>query len=275
MLDDRAADRRTARTCSAWPARRPRSPASRRCSSRRAPTCSTCRCSARACSAGTCWRSPSGSGRATSTACATTSTATSRARSTGGRRPARRTLKVRQHSVEGLRRCVVLLDQHVPTGPERRGGVRAGRHRRRQRRPQRRPGRADDPLRDDRRRRPARSRRRRPDAAPAGPHRHQPSARRCRSSATRARGSASSSSIGAGPVGPSSWPMLELGDPALTPIGVFTMDLRHRRPLLAVDARTRGRRSSTAVERARRRHAHRRPARSSATRSRPRRGRRR
>ena len=27
-------------------------------------------------------------------------------------------LKVRQHSVEGLRRCLVLLDQHVPPGPE-------------------------------------------------------------------------------------------------------------------------------------------------------------
>jgi uncharacterized protein (DUF58 family) len=27
-------------------------------------------------------------------------------------------LKVRQHSVEGLRRCVVLLDQHVPTGAD-------------------------------------------------------------------------------------------------------------------------------------------------------------
>ena len=27
-------------------------------------------------------------------------------------------LKVRQHSVEGLQRCVVLLDQHVPPGPE-------------------------------------------------------------------------------------------------------------------------------------------------------------
>ena len=25
------------------------------------------------------------------------------------------TLKVRQHSVEGLRRCIVVLDQHVPT----------------------------------------------------------------------------------------------------------------------------------------------------------------
>ena len=80
-------------------------------------------------------------------------------------------LKVRQHSVEGLQRCVVLLDQHVADGA---GGdeaferaVTVGR----QRRAQRRPGRADDPLRHHRRRRPARARRRRPDAAPAGPHR--------------------------------------------------------------------------------------------------------
>ena len=38
-------------------------------------------------------------------------------------------LKVRQHSVEGLQRCVVLLDQHVPARARRRGGVRAGRDR--------------------------------------------------------------------------------------------------------------------------------------------------
>ena len=68
--------------------------------------------------AATCSRSPSASDPATSTACGTTSTATSRAPSTGGRRPARSTLKVRQHSVEGLQRCVVLLDQHVPRGPD-------------------------------------------------------------------------------------------------------------------------------------------------------------
>ena len=48
-------------------------------------------------------------------------------------------LKVRQDTVEGLRRCVVLLDQHAPTGRRRRRGVRAGRDRRRQHRPQRRP----------------------------------------------------------------------------------------------------------------------------------------
>ena len=36
------------------------------------------------------------------------------------------TLKVRQHSVEGLQRCVVLLDQRVPRRPARRRRVRAG-----------------------------------------------------------------------------------------------------------------------------------------------------
>ena len=35
----------------------------------------------------------------------------------------------------------------------------------------------------------------------------------------------------------SSWTMLDK-DPALTPIGVYTMDLRHRTPLLAVDVRS-------------------------------------
>ena len=38
-----------------------------------------------------------------------------------------------------------------------------------------------------------------------------------------------------------SWAALDrIADPALTPIGVFTTDVRHRIPLLAVDARIRG-----------------------------------
>ena len=43
-------------------------------------------------------------------------------------------------------------------------------------------------------------------------------------------------SIGADPWH-ASWTMLDK-DPALTPIGVYTMDLGHRTPLLAVDARS-------------------------------------
>ena len=106
-------------------------------------------------------------------------------------------LKVRQDTVEGLRRCVVLLDQHVPSGDagaeafERAVTVaasivhsadRAG---------------LDDTLRDDRRRRHPRSgrgRRRRcttwrgSSLAPMSA-----TTRRSRSSAIRARGSASSS----------------------------------------------------------------------------------
>ena len=113
-VDDRAADRDPPRRPRPRPLGRPRSPAPRRCWSRRAPICSTCRRSVRAPSAATCSPSPSASARATSTACATTSTG-DEPRSIHWRASARsEELKVRQHSVEGLRRCVVLLDQHVP-----------------------------------------------------------------------------------------------------------------------------------------------------------------
>ena len=84
--DARPADGDPPRRRRGWPARPPRSAASRRCSSRRGRTCSTCRRSAKACSADTCWHSPNASAPATSTACATTSRATSRAPSTGGHR---------------------------------------------------------------------------------------------------------------------------------------------------------------------------------------------
>ena len=120
--------------------------------------------------------------------------------------------------------------------------VRAGGHRGGQHRPQRRPGRAHDPFRDQRRGRPARARRRRPDAAPAGPGHAERRATVPASSAIPAKGSArrrhharpGRRGLGA----------LERRRSDADVIGVFTMTLPARAVVLAVDARPR-RRSST------------------------------
>jgi uncharacterized protein (DUF58 family) len=144
-------------------------------------------------------------------------------------------LKVRQHSVEGLQRCVVLLDQHVAPGPageesfER--AVTAA---------------ASVVHSADRAGLTTRfvttdgADLRGPDVAattlhllarisisdqPTVPVERDPS-----------EGLGLVVSIGADPW-TASWTMLDK-DPALTPIGVYTSDLRHRAPLLAVDARS-------------------------------------
>lgn len=147
------------------------------------------------------------------------------------------TLKVRQHSVEGLQRCVVLLDQHVPPGPageeafER--AVTAA---------------ASVVHSADRAGLTTRfvttdgADLRGPDVAaqtlhllarisisdaPSIPVERDPS-----------EGLGLVVAIGPDPWS-ASWSVLDrLADPTLTAIGVYTMDLRHRRPLLAVDARS-------------------------------------
>jgi uncharacterized protein (DUF58 family) len=144
-------------------------------------------------------------------------------------------LKVRQHSVEGLQRCVVLLDQHVPPGPDGEEAferaVTAA---------------ASVVHSADRAGLTTRfvtsegADLRGPDVAattlhllaritvsrgPTVPVDRDPS-----------EGLGLVVSIGVDPWH-ASWTMLDR-DPALTPIGVFTMDLGHRTPLLAVDART-------------------------------------
>lgn len=147
------------------------------------------------------------------------------------------TLKVRQHSVEGLQRCVVLLDQHVPDGPEGEdaferavtvaasvvhsadraglttrfvttGGVDL-----------RGPDVAAQTL--------HLLARIAPSTGPSVPVERDP-----------AEGLGLVVAIGTDPWA-ASWSTLErVGDPSLTAIGVYTMDLPHRAPLLAVDARS-------------------------------------
>jgi uncharacterized protein (DUF58 family) len=147
------------------------------------------------------------------------------------------TLKVRQHSVEGLQRCVVLLDQHVPPGPEglesfERAVTAAASivHS------------ADRAGLTTRFVTTAGADLRGPDVAaqtlhllaridvddgPTVPMERDPS-----------EGLGLVVSIGPDPWR-TSWAVLDrLADPALTPIGVFTTDLDHRPPLLAVDGRS-------------------------------------
>ena len=145
------------------------------------------------------------------------------------------TLKVRQHSVEGLQRCVVLLDQHVPPGPEGEEAferaVTAA---------------ASVVHSADRAGLTTRfvttegADLRGPDVAATTLHllaRINPSERPAMAvERDPSEGLGLVVSIGPDPW-TSAWSMLDR-DPALTSIGVFTMDLRHRRPLLGVDARS-------------------------------------
>jgi uncharacterized protein (DUF58 family) len=146
-------------------------------------------------------------------------------------------LKVRQHSIEGLQRCVVLLDQHVPPGPD---GAEAF---------ERAVTAAASVVHSaDRAGLTTRfvttdgADLRGPDVAaqtlhllarievstaPTVPVERDPS-----------EGLGLVVSIGIDPWA-TSWASLDrIADPALTPIGVYTADLRHRTPLLAVDARS-------------------------------------
>ena len=149
------------------------------------------------------------------------------------------TLKVRQHSVEGLQRCVVLLDQRVPDGPqaadafERAVTVAASVVHSADR-----AGLTTRFVTTDG------ADLRGPDVAaqtlhllarieisngPTVPMERDPS-----------EGLGLVVSIGIDPW-LTSWASLDrTADPALTPIGVFTADVRHRIPLLAVDARSEG-----------------------------------
>lgn len=144
-------------------------------------------------------------------------------------------LKVRQHSVEGLQRCVVLLDQRVPPGPDGEEAferaVTAA---------------ASVVHSADRAGLTTRfvttegADLRGPDVAATTLHLL---ARIAVSDAPAiavdrdpSEGLGLVVSIGTDPW-TTSWTMLDR-DPALTPIGVYTMDLRHRTPLLAVDARS-------------------------------------
>jgi uncharacterized protein (DUF58 family) len=149
------------------------------------------------------------------------------------------TLKVRQHSVEGLQRCVVLLDQRVPDGPqaadafERAVTVAASVVHSADR-----AGLTTRFVTTDG------ADLRGPDVAaqtlhllarieisngPTVPMERDPS-----------EGLGLVVSIGIDPW-VTSWVSLDrTADPALTPIGVFTADVRHRIPLLAVDARSEG-----------------------------------
>jgi uncharacterized protein (DUF58 family) len=146
-------------------------------------------------------------------------------------------LKVRQHSVEGLQRCVVLLDQHVPAGPHAEDAferaVTAA---------------ASVVHSADRAGLTTRfvttdgADLRGPDVAaqtmhllarievstkPTVPMERDPS-----------EGLGLIVSIGADPWA-TSWSALDrVVDPALTALGVYTTDVRHRVPLLAVDARS-------------------------------------
>ena len=146
-------------------------------------------------------------------------------------------LKVRQHSVEGLQRCVVLLDQHVAPGPDAEASferaVTAA---------------ASVVHSADRAGLTTRfvttdgADLRGPDVAaqtlhllarieistaPTVPIDRDPS-----------EGLGLVVSIGPDPW-VTSWAAFDrIADPALTPIGIYTADLRHRAPLLAVDART-------------------------------------
>jgi len=149
------------------------------------------------------------------------------------------TLKVRQHSVEGLQRCVVLLDQHVPAGPHAADAFeravtaaasvvhsadRAGLTTRfvtTEGADLRGPDVAAQTL--------HLLARIETSTAPAVPIARDPS-----------EGLGLVVSIGTDPW-VTSWAAFDrIADPALTPIGVFTSDIRHRIPLLAVDARFEG-----------------------------------
>ena len=146
-------------------------------------------------------------------------------------------LKVRQHSVEGLQRCVVLLDQHVPPGPEGADAFeravtaaasvvhsadRAGLTTRfvtTDGADLRGPDVAAQTL--------HLLARIEVSTAPTVPIERDPS-----------EGLGLIVSIGNDPW-VTSWAALDrFADPALTPIGVYTADVRHRVPLLAVDARS-------------------------------------
>jgi uncharacterized protein (DUF58 family) len=147
------------------------------------------------------------------------------------------TLKVRQHSIEGLRRCVVLLDQHVPPGP---AGEEAFE--------QAVTAAASVVHSADRAGLTTRfvttdgADLRGPDVAAQTLHLL---ARIARSDEPPipverdpSEGLGLVVSIGPDPWN-TSWALLDrVSDPALTAIGVYTMDLRHRTPLLGVDART-------------------------------------
>jgi uncharacterized protein (DUF58 family) len=144
-------------------------------------------------------------------------------------------LKVRQHSVEGLQRCVVLLDQHVPAGPDGEAAferaVTAA---------------ASVVHSADRAGLTTRfvttdgADLRGPDVAATTLHllarisiSEQPTLPVDRDPG---EGLGLVVSIGVDPWR-TSWTMLDK-DPGLTPIGVYSMDLHHRTPLLAVDARS-------------------------------------
>jgi uncharacterized protein (DUF58 family) len=146
-------------------------------------------------------------------------------------------LKVRQHSVEGLQRCVVLLDQHVPPGREGADAFeravtaaasvvhsadRAGLTTRfvtTDGADLRGPDVAAQTL--------HLLARIEVSTAPTVPIERDPS-----------EGLGLVVSIGNDPW-VTSWAALDrFADPALTPIGVYTADVRHRVPLLAVDARS-------------------------------------
>lgn len=144
-------------------------------------------------------------------------------------------LKVRQHSVEGLQRCVVLLDQHVPPGPDGEEAferaVTAA---------------ASVVHSADRAGLTTRfvttegADLRGPDVAATTLHLLARIAISARPGVPVERdpgeGLGLVVSIGVDPW-QASWTMFDR-DPALTPIGVYTMDLPHRTPLLAVDARS-------------------------------------
>jgi uncharacterized protein (DUF58 family) len=144
-------------------------------------------------------------------------------------------LKVRQHSVEGLQRCVVLLDQHVPAGVageeafERAVTAAASAVHSADR-----AGLTTRFVTSDG------ADLRGPDVAATTLHLLARIGISDRPTVSVERdpseGLGLVVSIGVDPW-VSSWTMLDK-DPALTPIGVYTMELRHRTPLLAVDARS-------------------------------------
>ena len=145
-------------------------------------------------------------------------------------------LKVRQHSVEGLQRCLVLLDQHVPGGPEgeeafeRAVTVAASTVHS-----------ADRAGLTTRFVTTEGADLRGPDVAAQTLH----LLARISVSDTPPVQVERDPSEGLGlviAIGPDPWStrwsaLDRIGDPALTAIGVYTMALRHRPPLLAVDAR--------------------------------------
>jgi uncharacterized protein (DUF58 family) len=147
------------------------------------------------------------------------------------------TLKVRQHSVEGLQRCVVLLDQHVPPGA---AGEEAFE--------QAVTAAASIVHSADRAGLTTRfvttdgADLRGPDVAAQTLH----LLARITTSTAEPIPVERDPSEGLGlvvAIGPdpwrTSWAVLDrIADPALTAIGVYTMDLRHRAPLLGVDARS-------------------------------------